>query len=335
MLAMKNLGMILLLIIAAVLTAAQAQEKSRVIRLESALDEIVPLDTSVEKVAGNLVHVEGPVWVRKGGYLLFSDLAANVIYKWSPADGQVAAFLERSGFASRDASRLAVRRDGEQSEAPLEVGSNGITVDPQGRIVYCARGDRQVVRLEANGRRTVLASQYEGKPLNRPNDLVYRSDGSLYFTDPTDGSPEGNHVFLLQDGKLRLLPQNLLHPNGLAFAPDEKHLYLVDSRETKTIYRFDVQADGTIANGQVFIDMRYDKAPGGPDGIKVDQKGNVYAPGPGGIWIMSPTGKHLGTVLIPERAANLAFGDSDGKALYLTAQTSLYRIRLKIAGIRP
>ncbi len=326
MLTGKHLGMILLFAIAAVAAAAQAQEISPVIRLESALDEIVSRDAVVEKVAGNLVHVEGPVWVRNGGYLLFSDIDANVIHKWNPADGKVSVFLENSGLGNRD---------GEQSGAPSDVGSNGITVDPQGRIVYCARGDRQVMRLEKDGRRTVLASQYAGKPLNRPNDLVYRSDGSLYFTDPTDGSPEGNQVFLLQDGKLRLLPQNLLHPNGLAFSPDEKHLYLVDSRETKTIYRFEVHPDGSIANGQVFLDMRFDKATGGPDGIKVDQKGNVYAPGPGGLWIMSPAGKHLGTVLIPERAANLAFGDSDGKTLYLTAQTSVYRIRLQIPGIRP
>ena len=323
---MRNLRIIFLLILAAGSVAAQAQEKSPVIRRDSALDEIVPADAKVEKVAGNLKHVEGPVWVRKGGYLIFSDMPDNVIKKWNPSDGKVSVFLENSGFTTTT----------NPSGHPTP-GSNGITVDPQGRIVFCMRGDRQVVRLEKDGRHTVLASQYDGKPLNRPNDLVYRSDGSLYFTDPASGPEEDaiNHVFLLKDGKLQLLSHNLLYPNGLALSPDEKHLYLVDSRETKTIMMFDVHLDGTISNGRVFIDMRSDKAPGGPDGMKVDQKGNVYSPGPGGLWIMSPKGNHLGTVLIPERALNLAFGDADGKTLYLTAQTSLYRIRLKIPGIRP
>jgi gluconolactonase len=306
---MKNRGLILLLTIVALLAAASAQEQGQVIRLDAALDEIVPPGASPEKVAGDFLHLEGPVWVRSGGYLLFSDMDTGVIHKWDPAAG-ASIFLEQSD-------------------------SNGITVDPQGRIAFAARGDRQVVRLEVDGRRTVLASRFEGKPLNRPNDLVYRSDGSLYFTDPTDESPDGSRVFRLHDGKLQLLPQNLLHPNGLAFSPDEKHLYLVDSRNIRTIYRFDVHPDGAIANGRVFFDMRSASAPGGPDGMKVDQNGNVYAPGPGGVWIISPDGKHLGTVLIPERVANLAFGDSNGKTLYLTARTSVYRIRLKIPGIRP
>jgi len=169
--------------------------------------------------------------------------------------------------------------------------------------------------------------------LNRPNDLVYKSDGSLYFTDPTDES--GGDVFVLKDGNLRRLSQNLPHPNGLAFSPDEKYLYVVDSRESRKVHRFDVRPDGTIANGRVFFDMSSEAAPNGPDGMKVDQEGNVYAPGPGGVWIISPDGRHLGSVLVPERVANLAFGDADGKTLYATGRTGVYRVRLKIPGIRP
>jgi len=217
-------------------------------------------------------------------------------------------------------------------------------MDPQGRVVYCAHGDRQVVRLESDGKRTVLASQYEGKRLNSPNDLVFKSDGALYFTDPPAGLRDGdkdpkkelpfNGVYLLKDGQLRLLYKDMALPNGIAFTPDEKYLYVNDSVK-KTILRFEVKPDDTLGEPQLVIDMTSDKAPGGPDGMKVDQNGNIYCTGPGGFWIISPDGKHLGTVLTTELPANLAFGEADGKTLYLTARTGLYRIHLKIAGIQP
>ena len=193
-------------------------------------------------------------------------------------------------------------------------------------------------------KRTVLASRYEGKRLNSPNDLVYKSDGSLYFTDPSAGLRERdkdpkkelpfNGVYLLKDGKLQLLIKDMQVPNGLAFSPDEKHFYVNDSAK-KIIMRYDVLPDDTIANGQLFIDMNSDNAPGVPDGMKVDRKGNVYSTGPGGFWIMSPEGKHLGTISFQELPANLAFGNADARTLYLTARTGLYRIRLKIPGVRP
>ena len=334
---MKNFGITTLLLAIGLLTmgtvAASGQGNS-VVRRDAALDEIVPPGLTIEKVAGGLVHLEGPVWVRQGGHLLFSDLDTNVIHKWSPANGSTTVFLENSGFATPEALRLAREQASGPAEAAAVGGSNGITVDPQGRIVYCARGDRQVMRLEEDGRRTVVASQFEGKPLNRPNDLVYKSDGSLYFTDPND-TGDGGNVYVLRNGNLRRLSQNLPHPNGLAFSPDEKYLYIVDSRESRKIHRFEVLADGSIANGRIFFDMSGEKEPGGPDGMKVDQKGNVYAPGPGGVWIISPEGKHLGSLLFPERIANMAFGDADGKTLYLTGRSSVYRVRLMIPGIRP
>ena len=327
---MKHLSTILLFAIIAATAAAQTRQGD-IIRVEPALDSIVPSNATLEKVAGDLLHLEGPVWVRQGGYLLFSDMDANVIYKWSPADGKLTVFLENSGFATQEALRLATEENG--GKQLLDRGSNGLTVDPQGRVVFCTRGSRQILRLETDGRRTVVASHFEGEPLNRPNDLVYKSDGSLYFTDPLD--TEGGDVYVLKDGNMRRLSQNLPHPNGLAFSPDEKYLYIVDSREARKVHRFDVRPDGTIANGRVFFDMSAEKEPNGPDGMKVDQAGNVYAPGPGGVWIISPDGKHLGSILAPERIANLAFGDSDGKGLYLTGRTGVYRIHLNVPGIRP
>ena len=198
--------------------------------------------------------------------------------------------------------------------------------------------------LKRDGERTVLVDRYEGKRLNSPNDLVYKSDGSLYFTDPTSGlrlkDDDPNRelsfsgLFLLKEGKLHLVYQDFAHPNGLALSPDEKHFYLNDSGK-KIIMRFDVQPDDTMANGQLFIDMSGDQAVGGPDGMKVDKNGNVYCTGPGGLWIMSPDGKHLGTVLTPQRLTNLTFGDADGKTLYMTDRTALFRIRLNVEGIRP
>lgn len=317
-LTMKKSSVLFLSILVAVSTAAQAQGTKHVVRQDSALDEIVSPDAIVEKLASSFVATNGPVWVRKGGYLLFSDPPANIMYKWEPRDSKVSVFLDRSGFTGTDTTGLG-----------REIGSNGTTLDRQGRVVYCNQGDRQIVRLEEDGRRTILASEYEGKRLSSPNDLVYKSNGSLYFTDPP-----GKSVFLLKDGKLQLLTKDMESPNGLAFSPDEKNLYISDPRK-RTITRFDVQGDGTIANGKIFLDLNPHPLPWLADALKVDEKGDVYSQGPGGLWIISPEGKHLGTILVPERPTSQAFGDADGKTLYITARTSVYRVRLKVPGIRP
>ena len=342
---MKIRSIIFLPLLAAMALAGisvEAQDYSFVARLNPGLDDIVPIDAKVEKLADHFGFLEGPVWVRKGGYLLFSDIPANVIYKWSPDEGKASIFLPYSGFTGTDDSVAGMQLNNGKGMVTL-LGSNAVTVDPQGRIVYCAHGDRQIVRLEANGTRTVLAREFEGKRLNSPNDLVYKSDGSLYFTDPPAGLRNAaddpkkelpfTGIYLLKGDKLQLAAKDL-RPNGLAFTPDEKYIYLVDGTGgKKTIVRYAVNPDNTFGAGGLFMDMTSDKAPGGPDGMKVDQKGNLYSTGPGGVWIMSPDGKHLGTILTAELPANLAFGDADYKTLYLTARTGLYRIRLKIAGI--
>ncbi|MGA2215286.1 MAG: SMP-30/gluconolactonase/LRE family protein, partial [Bryobacteraceae bacterium] len=272
----------------------------------------------------------------QAGYLLFSDISANVIYKWT-SDNQMSVFLKDSGYTG-DLGKISfegyLARSG--SLFVYNFGSNGITLDRQGRLVFCAQGDRAIVRVEKDGKRTVLADRYEGKRLNRPNDLVVKSDGAVYFTDPhPDNNPTielpYNAVFMLKDGKIQLLASDF-RPNGIALSPDEKVLYV---NGDGGIRRYDVLPDGTIKNGRVFIDMRVDKTPGGPDGMKVDLKGNVYCTGPGGIWIMAPDGKHIGTILLPAPATNLAFGDPDYKTLYITDRRSLVKIRLIAAGIVP
>jgi len=317
-------------------------QSGEIVKLDPKLDEILSPDAKVEKLAGNFAFTEGPVWVRQGAYLLFSDIPANVINKWTP-DGKISVAVKPSGFTGTNPLEAGSEINNGKDVVRL-LGSNGLTLDRQGRIVLAAHGDRAIVRIEKNGQRIVLADRYEGKRLNSPNDLVYKADGALYFTDPSFGLPKRdddprkelpfNGIYLLKDGKLQLLDKTFTAPNGVTLSPDEKYLYVNDSAR-KLIMRYDIQTADTIGNGRMFIDMAPDQAPGVPDGIKVDQKGNVYCTGPGGFWIMSPEGKHIGTVKAPELPANLAFGDSDGKTLFLTARTGLYRIRLKVAGIRP
>jgi gluconolactonase len=323
---------------------AAAQGKPVVVRVVPALDAIVPADARVERVATGFGFSEGPVWVRRGGFLIFSDIAANVIHRWNPADGAVSVFLDKSGFTGADASDVGGEQTNARGERIYLIGSNGVTVDPQGRVAFNAMGDRQVVRVEGDGRRTVLASHFEGKRLNSTNDLVYKRNGSLYFTDPPSGLRRRNEdpkkelpfngVFLLKDGTLQLLAKDLVNPNGIALSPDEKVLYVNSSADRK-IFRFEVRPDDSIANGRLFVDMSAEQAPGVPDGMKVDERGNLYSTGPGGIWVISPEGKHLGTLVFPEQPANLAFGDADGRTLYVTARSSVYRIRLQGPGIRP
>ncbi len=319
-------------------------------RLQPELDQLVPANAKLEQVATGpgFKWTEGPVWIPRG-FLLFAEIPSNSIYKWTP-DGHLTLFMQPSGYK------------GTQPYGGPEPGSNGMTLDAQGRLTVAGHANRSVWRMETmdqqrNGAITVLAESYRGKRLNSPNDLVYKSDGSLYFTDPpyglrtqSDTDPEKqltvNGVYRLADAlrhpagaapeaeKLELLTGDLTRPNGIAFSPDEKYLYVNNSDPQKKIWmRYPVKPDGTLGAGSLFGDATSDNAPGAPDGMKVDVQGNVYSTGPGGIWILSPEGKHLGTIRTPVRAGNLAFGDADRKTLYITASANLYRVRVNVAGV--
>ena len=315
------------------------EQKTEIQRADVALDDIVPPGTKIEKLAGGFLFTEGPVWVPRSedsdGYLLFSDPNNNLIYRWTP-DGQLSIYRTKSGYAGVDIGEYG------------QPGSNGLTLDGEGRLTINQHGNRRVVRLEKNGQLTVLADHYQGKRLNSPNDLVYKSDGALYFTDPPFGLPKFfedprkelpfSGVFRVPpDGnKVQLLTTDLDGPNGLAFSPDEKYFYVDDwDDKKKVIMRYEVNADGTLSNGKVFFDMTSAPGEDALDGMKTDGKGNLYVSGPGGLWIISPEGKHLGTIIGPEHPHNMAWGDDDGRTLYLCAQTGLYRIRLNVPGIRP
>jgi gluconolactonase len=326
--------------------AAQAVPVSNaVIRLDPALDALIAPKAKPELLKGDYFGaVEGPVWVGTGGgYLLFSDMAANVIYKWTP-DRQLSVFLEKSGYTGNDLNNVG----GQYTNGRLHVlliGSNGLTLDRQGRLIIAGMTDRNVTRVEKDGTRTTLADRYEGKRLNSPNDLVVKSDGAIYFTETTSGirgRDEGparellfHGVYLIKDGVLRLLdkdPQGVA-PNGIAFSPDERILYV--NGGTK-ITAYDVRPDDTLTNPRMLIDLGgANGVPGNTDGMKVDRSGNIYCSGPGGVWIVSPQGKHLGTIVPAERVANLAFGDADSKTLYMVGGRSLWRIRVNTPGIRP
>jgi len=315
-------------------------------RLDPIVNQLVPANAKPERVAtGFDKWTEGPVWT-PAGTLLFAVIPANLIEQWSEEKG-AQVFMERSGYT------------GSVPYGGPEPGSNGMTLDRDGRVSVAGHARRNVWRLEhldPNATMTVLADSYQGKKLNSPNDLVYRSDGSLYFTDPPYGLPtqgdndpgkqlKVNGVYRIPNarqqkagapperGLLQLVIKDLPRPNGIAFSPDEKTLYIADSGK-KVWMSYRVHPNGSVSDGKLLLDGSGQKAPGGPDGIRVDKNGNIYGAGPGGVWIISPEGKHLGTIKIPEVVSNVAWGDADGKTLYITASTSLYRINLMVPGVR-
>jgi gluconolactonase len=306
----------------------------RIERLDPALDALVPRDARIEKLADGFQWTEGPVWRKRGGDLLFSDIPNNTINRWKEGEG-VTVYLRPAGYNG-------------SAPAGRELGTNGLTFDANDRLVMADHGNRQIARLDAsNFTRVTLADRYDGKRLNSPNDLVFHPNGDLYFTDPPyglDGINESkakelpfNGVYRLKpNGELTLLTKELTFPNGIAISPDARTLYVAISDPRKPLWMaYDIQPDGTIARGRVF----FDPAPlvaqgrvGSPDGMKVDRAGNLFATGPGGVLVLTPTGKHLGTIVTGERTANVAFGD-DGSTLYMTADKTLQRIRVTAKGL--
>jgi gluconolactonase len=272
-----------------------------------------------EKVAGGFQFLEGPVW-HPDGFLLFSDIPASRIYQFRPG-GEPAVWREASG------------------------NSNGLTLDRQGRLVACEHGNRRVSRTEADGSIVTVAERFGGRRLNRPNDVVCRSDGTIFFSDPPYGATPGapmmtadeieqpcNGVYMVRpDGAVERVAEDFERPNGLAFSPDERILYVDDSAR-RHVRAFDVQPDGRLTNSRVLCDMDHPQ-PGSPDGMKVDSEGHLFVTGATGVWVFEPDGTHLGVIVTPERPANCAWGDADRRTLYITARTSLYRVRSTVPGL--
>jgi len=298
-------------------------------RLDPRLDALIPAGANIQKLAGGFTFTEGPVWDRRNNLLYFSDVRDNTIYSWSEDSG-VRIFIQPV-YA-------------EATDHP-SVGSNGLTLDSEGRLVLMEHGYRRVSRLEANGKRTPLADNYRGNRLNSPNDVAWHSNGWIYFTDPPYGMAglendparelDYNGIYRLSpEGEIQLLERNQTRPNGLVFSPDEETLYVANSdAENKVWYAYTV-IHGIIGNPRIFYDVNDQTGEGAADGMKVDSQGNIFATGPGGVWIFDPDGTHLGTIKPDEVPANVAWGD-DGSTLYMTARTGLYRVRLSTSGEIP
>jgi gluconolactonase len=295
---------------------------------DPAFRRLVPQDQAVERIATGFAFTEGPVW--NGDQLLFSDIPNNRIVRWRelPEGPEVTTFRCPSGFPLGRPTRVQ------------QLGSNGLTLDRQGRLLACEHGNRRVTRTEADGSVVAIAERWEGKRLNSPNDVVVRSDGAVFFTDPPYGlvdQREGKElpfqgVYRIDpDGSLDLLVDDFERPNGLAFSPDERTLH-VDDTARRQIRAFDVTEDGRLEHGRIFADLEHPDE-GGPDGMKVDVEGNVYCTGPGATWVFNAAGALLGRIITPERPANCAWGGADWRTLYFTARPSVYRLRVTVPGI--
>jgi gluconolactonase len=304
-----------------------ASPADAIVRLHPAIDALLPEEARVETLATGFLFTEGPLW-RPHGALWFSDIPGNVVREWTP-DGSIVEVLRPGGYDGHDLP-------------PGFIGPNGMTAGPAGTVTLCQHGNRRVVSVAADRSVRTIVDRFEGKRLNSPNDVVYARDGAMYFTDPPYGLPKQdddpakelpfNGVFRWKDGDLQLLTKDLARPNGLAFSPDGRVLYVANSDDADRFWmRYDVRRDGSLEHGEVFAHVAAHPDLGLPDGLKIDEHGHVWATGPAGIWIFTPGGQHLGTIKPPEQPANIGWGD-DGRTLYITAGTGLYRIRTSVAG---
>jgi gluconolactonase len=298
--------------------------------IEQSFRDLIDPDASIEILAEGFTWSEGPVWVPDQQCLLFSDVPHNRIYKWQPGK-PVAVFMDKSGL------------EGDQESAATEPGSNGLALDAAGRLLVCDHGNRRVYRVEKEGSKTTLADKFEGKRFNSPNDLVIRSNGDIYFTDPpyglTDKSKrelDFNGVFRLTlEGKVSVVTRELHRPNGIALSPDEKVLYVAQSHQPVATYtKYEVKDDDSFVRGEIVYDASVlaVKDPGLPDGMAVDQVGNLWATGPGGVLVISPDGKLLGRILTGTATSNCTFGE-DGSSLFMTAGNYLLRVKTKTKGL--
>lgn len=313
---------------------AQPRTVGQIERIDPALDALIPAGAQIEQLAEGFTWTEGPVWRKSGGYLLFSDIPRNTIYKWQQGAG-LSVFMRPAGFSGA-------------TPAGWELGSNGLVFDANDALLMADHGNRQIARVvDSNFTKITLAARYHGKRLNSPNDLVIASSGDIYFTDPSYGlqgnnkSPARELAFngvyrLARNGDVTLVTSDLTFPNGIALSPDQRTLYVAISDPARPMWMaYDVRADGRVGRGRVFFDataLAKSGKRGSPDGMKVDARGNLFASGPGGILVFSPAGKHLGTLLTGDLTANCAFGD-DGSMLYMTVNHKLLRVRLTTKGL--
>jgi len=343
---MKTIAICITAFALVVAPTASAQDAAGPVEsFDPAFDALVGANVEVEILHEEAdTFFEGPVWHHgsEGSFLTFSDLVANRIRKWDPQTQDISDFVAPVWTGNDSSSAIHFERDG---KTYAQIGPNGETLDDMGRLVFAAMGSGRIMRRENDARLTVLANAYDGHHLNAPNDLVYKSDGALYFTDiraglattdenPPEGVPHTG-VYRLQDGALTLLVSDLQAPNGIALSPDETVLYVNDIR-ARDLMRYEIQPDGSLADGRVLMNIpRSETRPGNPDGMKIDVHGNIWNSGPGGIWVISPEGKHLGTILLPERITNLAWGDNDAMTIYATGPSMVTRVRVNVEGLRP